>query len=129
LTYLKDFDIILLDQIGGSKNMKSKKLKLIKRKDLGSHDLKDLLFKYHLIVVKEDQVYFDLSKEEYEDLTKYFDIDRSNSYKLNDYTLNYSFNLMIDNAKKNGSNDPTKLNSKKVFSLDIDNIVLEKSYK
>ena len=110
--------------------MKSKKLKLIKRKDLGSHDLKDLLFKYHLIVIKEDQVYFDLSNKEYEDLTKYFDIDRSNSYKLNDYTLNYSFNLMIDNAKKDGSNDPTKAsNTKTVFSLDIDNIVIEKSYK
>jgi hypothetical protein len=118
LTYLKDFDIILIDQIGGSKNMKSKKLKLIKRKDLGSHDLKDLLFKYHLIVIKEDQVYFDLSNKEYEDLTKWFEeVKRVFSYKLNDYTLNYSFNLMIDNAKKDGSTDPTKSsNTKKVFS-------------
>jgi hypothetical protein len=37
---------------------------------------------------------------------------------------------MIDNAKKDGSNDPTKSsNTKTVFSLDIDNIVIEKSYK
>ena len=109
--------------------MKSKKLKLIKRKDLGSHDLKDLLFKYHLIVIKEDQVYFDLSNKEYEDLTKWFDFDRGYTFKLNDYTLNYTFNLMIDNAKKLGANDPSKLNLKKVYSLDIDNLVIEKIYR
>jgi hypothetical protein len=109
--------------------MKSKKLKLIKAKDLGSHELKELLFKHHLIVIKEDQVYFDLSKEELENLTKWFDFDRGYTFKLNDYTLNYTFNLMINNAKKNGSNDPSKLNNKKVYSLDIDNLVIEKTYR
>jgi hypothetical protein len=70
-----------------------------------------------------------LSKEEYEDLTKWFDFDRGYTFKLNDYTLNYTFNLMIDNAKKLGANDPSKLNLKKVYSLDIDNLVIEKIYR